>query len=76
MELPKDWNVEPKTDKFNAILGGWLKSNNRKARTRMREIMNIMQKCHSEGNDNARPNHITANTMITALGKGQDDEAL
>ena len=36
-----------------------------------------VEKCHSEGNDDARPNHITANTMRTALlGKGQDDEAL
>lgn len=76
MELPKAWNVKPNTDTFNAILGCWLKSIDRKAVTRMKEIMNIMQKCHSEGNDNARPNHITANTMITALGKGQDDEAL
>jgi hypothetical protein len=50
-------------------MGGWLKSNDPRALSRIEEILKTMEQDYEDGNDAARPDRITINTITAAYAK-------
>jgi len=69
-------DVEPDTDIFNVILKCWLRSNEKDKLDCMNNIINVMRECEEDGNYNAIPDLVTANTMLAARSRarGKDKE--
>ncbi|KAG7359140.1 PPR: pentatricopeptide repeat domain containing protein [Nitzschia inconspicua] len=65
-----DWpEVEPDTDSFNTVMGGWLKSKSLHALSRIQEVFCDMKESHENGNESARPDRISVNTLQVALNR-------
>ena len=64
--LPEECNVQPTVDTFNHMLGGYLKSEKTDAFHRTQETLSIMDECYQKGNDAAKPNRVTINTVLAA----------
>jgi hypothetical protein len=65
----KDGDIYPNTDTFNAIMGGWLKSNDKAALERIEEILKIMEESYQNGNEAAKPDRVSINTISAAYTK-------
>ena len=75
VSAPKEMSLRPDTDTFNALLGGYLKSKQPDSLTRIEETLQVMHKDFEAGNDAAKPDHVTMNTLTTAYVKhGKADE--
>eukprot|EP00980_Cylindrotheca_fusiformis_P024956 scaffold12769_cov141-Cylindrotheca_fusiformis.AAC.16 len=51
-------------------MGGWLKSKDPNALDRIEGILSTMEQCYMEGNDAARPDRVTINTITAATARG------
>ena len=75
VSAPKEWEIRPDTDTFNALLGGYLKSKQPDALIRIQETLELMHESFEAGNDAAKPDHVTMNTVAAAYAKrGTADE--
>ena len=76
LQLPEDMDILPNTDTFNAVMGGWLKSDHPEALSRVQQTLKVMEKCFDEGNLAAKPDRITINTLTAAYAKNGNNRAL
>lgn len=75
--MPDSFNVRPNADTFNLILRLYLKSNNPKRLEKLEGVVDLMEECYEKGDECARPDRFTINTIVTAYaksGKRQDVE--
>ena len=57
-------------------MGGWLKSEQSVALSKIEQILETMEKCVAEGNKRATPDRVTINTISAAYAKTQDAELI
>jgi tetratricopeptide (TPR) repeat protein len=69
MALPEEEEIHPDTDTFNHVMGGWLKSDDKDALTRIEETFKLMEQNYEMGNKEARPDRITINTITAAYAR-------
>ncbi len=74
--LPAEMEIQPNTDTFNALMGGWLKSNKDQALSKIEEILHMMEQYHLSGNDSAKPDRVSVNTVIAAYAKNSQNGAV
>lgn len=75
MMLPEDFHIQPNTDTFNHLLGGWLKSNDPESIIKMEETLALMEESYQNGNTLAKPDVTTINSIIAKIGQ-QDEGAV
>ena len=77
LELPKEMDILPNTNTFNAVLGGWLKSKRSNSIQQTERILKLMEDSFEiDGNDSARPDRCTINTLTKAFAKQGTADAL
>lgn len=74
--LPAEMGIRPNTDTFNALMGGWLKSNDKQALSKIEETLELMEQYYASGNDSAKPDRVSVNTMIAAYAKNSHQGAV
>ena len=50
-------------------MGGWLKSNDPLALSKMKEVLAVMEQSYEDGNEDAKPDRVTINTITAAYAK-------
>lgn len=50
-------------------MGGWLKSEDPRALSKMQEVLAVMEQSYEEGNEEAKPDRVTINTITAAYAK-------
>lgn len=76
LKLPEDMDIKPNTDTFNAVMGGWLKSEDPSALWKVEEILATMNETYEKGNEAAKPDRITINTVTAAYAKTADTKLI
>lgn len=76
LNLPKDMRIIPNTDSFNAVMGGWLKSNKHGSLPVIQSILTTMEQSYAGGNDSAKPDRISINTHTAAHTKYGSPDAV
>jgi hypothetical protein len=61
--------IQPNADTFNTVMGGWLKSHKPEAQERIENVLEKMQTSFANGNEDAKPDRISINTVIAAFCK-------
>jgi hypothetical protein len=69
-------NIQPNADTFNTVMGGWLKSNKPEAQERIEDTLEKMQKSFASGNEDAKPDRVSINTVIAAFCKNGGTSAV
>jgi len=69
LALPIEMAVEPNTDTFNAVMGGWLKSESAEALSKILDALRTMEDSYESGNSLAKPDRVSMNTVIAAYAK-------
>lgn len=65
-----DWpEIEPDTDCFNAVMGGWLRSKDPNPLPKIQNVFDQMKESYESGNDSARPDRVSVNTLQVALNR-------
>jgi hypothetical protein len=67
--------IQPNGDTFNAVMGGWLKSNKPEAQERIEDVLQKMQTSFANGNEDAKPDRVSINTVIVAFCKNGGDSS-
>jgi hypothetical protein len=68
--------IQPNSDTFNTVMGGWLKSNKPEAQERIDDILEKMKSSFANGNEDAKPDRVSINTVLAAFRKNGGDTAL
>jgi hypothetical protein len=76
LQLPTEMGIQPNTDTFNAVMGGWLKSNHPRALSQIEKTLQVMEQMFEEGNEAAKPDRITINTVTAGYAKIGSSEAI
>jgi hypothetical protein len=69
LALPEEEQIHPDTDTFNHVIGGWLKSDDKDAVTRIEETFKLMEQSWEMGNKEARPDRVTINSITAAYAR-------
>jgi hypothetical protein len=75
VQLPDETNTSPDTDTFNAVMGGWLKSDAPIALVEILQVLQMMESSFAAGNLSAKPDQIAVNSVITAYARSDCDNA-
>ncbi|KAL3917103.1 MAG: hypothetical protein SGILL_004870 [Bacillariaceae sp.] len=69
LERSEDLGIEPDRDTYNAMMGGWLNSEDPGALAKIQTIFADMEESFENGNNSARPDRISINTLQVALNR-------
>ncbi len=77
LALPDELGIQPNADTFNAVMGGWLKSDHASPLEIILVVLETMEKSYATGNIGAKPDRVTINTVTAALIKdGQFEKSM
>lgn len=69
LDLPADMEIRPNADSFNAVMGGWLKSDDPSSLQIIQGVLDTMEQAYAAGNAAAKPDRVTINTLTAAYLK-------
>jgi hypothetical protein len=76
LNLPSEMEIRPNADSFNAVMGGWLKSDNPSSLEIIQRVLETMESAYAAGNAAAKPDRVTINTLTAAYIKNGHGEML
>lgn len=69
LDLATELDIQLSSDTYNTLMGGWLKSNDEKALSKIRQHFSTMEEDHKNGNKSSQPDRVSVNTLQTALNR-------
>jgi hypothetical protein len=69
LDLATELDIQPNSDTYNALMGGWLKSNKKKSWSKIQRFISTMEEDYKKGNKSAKPDRVSVNTLQTALNR-------
>jgi hypothetical protein len=77
LNFPEEMDIQPNTDSFNTVMGGWLKSEDPSSWETIQGVLETMEHAYETGNPNVKPDRVTINTLTAAhLKDGKVEESL